>query len=345
MQHYPYILIGQGISGTTLSLHLANAGIKHLIIDQPELSSSSKIAAGLVNPIVLKRLKKVRFVEDYLLKALSFYQEAESTLGVSFTHLVPILHRFHNQEEQNHWLEKSEHPGFAPFLDDALVHLNAPYIPAPFGFGRVPQSFWVDTHTYCTSFAKTSKHLIQHTITPESISWENKLLTLGSEALSFEHLIDCSGHLAPALFPELKGAFTPTRGEVLIIRAKDLSEKHILHAGIFILPLGNKHFKVGASYHWDTLTDTPTETGKSWLVEELEKLYTGPYEIVEHQAGVRPNIKDRTPLIGALHDKLYCFNGMGSRAALMAPYLADLLVTHITDKTEVPTHFLPTRFT
>lgn len=345
MQHYPYILIGQGISGSVLSLQLKAAGIKHLLIDVPALSSSSKVAAGLVNPIVLKRLKKVQRVEEYLAAATPFYTKAEETLSTRFTYHQPLLHRFHNQEEQNHWLEKSEHPAFSPFLSDQIEKNSSIHIPAPFGLGRVLQSFWIDTPAFCIALARQTENILQYQLTPADVSLQNKTIRCAGETYSFNQLIDCSGHLARKLFPQLNQAFSPTRGEVLVIKAPELPENSILHAGVFILPLGNNLFKVGASYHWDILKDTPTEKGKDWLINELEKLYTGSYTIIQHLAGVRPNVKDRTPLVGELEKGLYCLNGMGSRAVLMAPYLAGILLNHLETNAPIPESFAPKRFT
>ena len=68
MKHYKYIIIGQGIAGTILSMRMQEAKHNHLVIDNPKLSSSSKIAAGLANPIVLKRLKWVKDAELFLIQ-------------------------------------------------------------------------------------------------------------------------------------------------------------------------------------------------------------------------------------------------------------------------------------
>ena len=60
------------------------------------------------------------------------------------------------------------------------------------------------------------------------------------------------------------------------------------------------------------------------------KVWDGSFETLTHKAGVRPAVKDRKPLIGP-HPKeknVWIFNGMGSRAILMTPYLAENLVEH-----------------
>ncbi|MEX0882137.1 MAG: FAD-binding protein, partial [Cyclobacteriaceae bacterium] len=46
-----FLLIGQGLAGTVLSYRLIKAGFKVHLIDKDEEGTSSKVAAGLYNPI------------------------------------------------------------------------------------------------------------------------------------------------------------------------------------------------------------------------------------------------------------------------------------------------------
>jgi glycine/D-amino acid oxidase-like deaminating enzyme len=50
---------------------------------------------------------------------------------------------------------------------------------------------------------------------------------------------------------------------------------------------------------------------------------------VDHQAGIRPAISDRRPIIGqhAEQKRAYIFNGLGARGGMVAPYF----VMHFTD--------------
>jgi glycine oxidase len=59
-----------------------------------------------------------------------------------------------------------------------------------------------------------------------------------------------------------------TKGELFIIKAPELDLDVIVNTSVFILPLGNDLFKVGATYNWKDKTVTPTEEGKQELVEE-----------------------------------------------------------------------------
>ena len=73
------------------------------------------------------------------------------------------------------------------------------------------------------------------------------------------------------------------------------------------------------------------EEGKSELIQKLEKVLEIPYEIMEHNAGIRPTVKDRRPLIG-VHPKyaqLAILNGLGTRGVMIAPLMAEQLCKHL----------------
>ena len=70
----------------------------------------------------------------------------------------------------------------------------------------------------------------------------------------------------------------------------------IVNTSVFILPLGNDLFKVGATYNWVDKTSTPTEEGKQELIDRIKEILTCDFEVIQHLAGVRPTVKDRKPL-------------------------------------------------
>jgi glycine/D-amino acid oxidase-like deaminating enzyme len=123
----------------------------------------------------------------------------------------------------------------------------------------------------------------------------------------------------------------------MIIESTDLNLDFGLHSSVFTLPLGAKRFKVGATYEHHNLNDETSPAGLERLQSDLEKFFRGEYQVVEHLAGVRPNIKDRKPILGRIDNDSYCFNGLGSRGVLMAPFLSEHFIDHLlTDKALEP---------
>lgn len=304
-------IIGQGLAGSILSLRLEALGIDFKLIDQQTHSQSSRIAAGLANPVVLKRQKWVANAEDYLPSAEAFYQQWQASFEQPFFHPVKLEHIFHQAGEGNDWEANSLKPHLAHHLG-AIQNEELPHIASPHGRALVNGVFWMDTFAFLherRAQLKHSKRLIETSF--EEFDFPPKALK-----------IFCNGHLLRETHPQLASAFTPTKGEVMIIKAPHLPEDRMLHAGVFTLPLGGQTFKIGATYNHHELSENPSINGLEFLKEKLEVFYQGPYEVLEQKAGVRPNIKDRKPLMGQVNEAEYVFNGMGSRGVLMAPYLS-----------------------
>ena len=80
MSEVDYIIVGQGIAGSALAFSLMQQNQKVLVVDEEKEFTSSKIAAGLCNPVVFKRLTKSWMVEDVLPYAKEFYRHQEKLL-------------------------------------------------------------------------------------------------------------------------------------------------------------------------------------------------------------------------------------------------------------------------
>ena len=125
-----------------------------------------------------------------------------------------------------------------------------------------------------------------------------------------------------------------TKGELFIIKAPKLNLDVIINTSVFILPLGNDLFKVGATYNWQDKTSIPTEEGKSELLTRIYEILDCDFEIIEHFAGIRPTVRDRKPLIGT-HSKfsrLHILNGLGTRGVMLGPSMAIALFDSIEDQ-------------
>ena len=122
-----------------------------------------------------------------------------------------------------------------------------------------------------------------------------------------------------------------TKGELVIIKAPQLDLDVIVNTSIFILPLENDLFKVGATYNWKDKTDLPTEAGKTELVDRIKEIISCDFEIAAHFAGVRPTVKDRRPLVGThqKHKTIHILNGLGTRGVMLGPAMAKALFENI----------------
>ena len=137
-----------------------------------------------------------------------------------------------------------------------------------------------------------------------------------------------------------------TKGELFIIKAPELQLTDIINTSVFILPLGDNLFKVGATYNWEDKTDVPTAEGREELVSRIKEILQCDFEIISHYAGVRPTVKDRKPLIGIheLHKNMLVLNGLGTRGVMLGPYCSKMLFEFSENEKEIPLSYSIKRF-
>lgn len=183
-------------------------------------------------------------------------------------------------------------------------------------------------------------------------TFEFESLSTAPDSVSYKHIqaryiVFCEGHLVQKNpffgFIPMK----PAKGEVLTIHCKGIRlEKDIFNKNLFIMPLGNDLYKVGATYAWDKLNDLPTDEGKEELLAKLRQILTIPFEIIHHQAGVRPSVIDRRPVLGkhVSHNRVAVFNGLGTKGVMLAPYFSRILTEHLIHGQPLPAEVDINRF-
>jgi glycine/D-amino acid oxidase-like deaminating enzyme len=294
--------------------------------------NSSKIAGGLYNPVILKRFSEVGQAKEHLLIMNDFFSTLEKKLDCKVQFQIPILRKFFSVEEQNNWFTASDKVNLAPFLSTNLISKKYSSIDSPFGYGEVLQTGYVDT---ALLLLKYKEFLVKNKLFLEE-SFDYSLLQEEREGVRYKdiqakHLIFAEGfgmHFNPYIrHLPLDG----TKGELFTIRAPQLNLDVILNTSVFILPLGNDLFKIGATYNWDDKTDLPTEEGKAELIDKIKEIISCDFEIVSHFAGVRPTVKDRRPLVGTYsnHDSIHILNGLGTRGVMLGPAMAKALFENI----------------
>lgn len=337
-KNYNYIIVGQGVAGTVLGQTLLKEGKTVLLIDEGLEHATSTIAAGLYNPVVFKRLVKSWMADELIPYMDAFYVEAEKLLKEQFYYKKQIVKLFADNAEKEFWLKKSSEEVGAYLGQPTDLDYLKDDIENPFGAAEVKAAGNLDMATFLKSFrAHFSKNecLLQQkfeygdlSISEQSVSYQN---------IDAQKIIFCEGHQTTnnPYFNWLP--FKLTKGELLTIELKGnqmIPLDKVINKGVFILPVGNNKYKVGATYEWTDLTIHPTEKGKSELIDKLKKVIHVPFDIIDHQAGIRPTVFDRRPLIG-LHPKhpaLGIFNGMGTKGVMLAPYFAKQFSSFLAGK-------------
>jgi len=329
-----YLIIGSGLAGISFS-EMALQNNKSILVADNNSQNSSKIAGGLYNPVILKRFSEVWQAQEQLVVMNEFFAVLEKKLNCKVDFKLPILRKFFSIEEQNNWFAASDKINLAPFLSTHLISKRYPGINSPFGYGEVLQTGYVNT---ALLLDKYKEYLIKNELYLEESFDYNALLEerdgIRYKNIQAKHIIFAEGfgmHANP-YFNHLP--LDGTKGELLIIKAPQLDLDVIVNTSVFILPLGNDLFKVGATYNWKDKTDLPTEEGKAELVERIKEVISCDFEIVSHFAGVRPTVKDRKPLIGTHpnHNAIHILNGLGTRGVMLGPAMAKALFEYIEYK-------------
>jgi glycine oxidase len=280
----------------------------------------------------LKRFSLPANAKEHLDYIGPFYAAIEQRLRIKIDYKLPVYRKFASVEEQNNWFEAADKPSLSPFLSTNIIHTGFNQFASPFGFGEVLHTGYLDTSFLVSEYKKFL--LAQDALVEETFDYD--ALEIYAEHVSYKgaeakHIIFAEGfgiHANPYFkYLPLDG----TKGELLVIKAPDLKLTVAINAGIFILPLGNDKYKVGATYEWYDKTAIPTEAGKAEILEKLEELISCSYEVVAHYAGIRPTVKDRKSLIGThpVHKRLHLLNGLGTRGVMLGPPMAKLLFDSI----------------
>ena len=318
MQPREVIVVGRGLAGTLLSWFLVRAGIP-VILYSDELPAASHAAAGIIHPVTGRRLVKSWMADTLIPFAAETYRQCEQDTEDTFYSERTILELLRGEEEYNRWMSAS----------DATL---SGYTSAPFAFQNdsvQPFPHAVEVQGSCLDVQRFLAAMLD---------WLEARCTVIREPLTEDPQAD---PLRPVVYCEgFRGMSNPlwehlpwqlSKGEMLTIRCPRLNVPYILNRKVFLLPLGGHHYRAGSTYAWETLNDLPTEEARDQLVAEIEKIIRVPFEVTGQVAAIRPTVKERRPFLGfhPLHPGYAIFNGLGTKGAMSAPWLAHHLTQHL----------------
>lgn len=326
-----YLIVGSGLAGISFAEKAIENNKSIFVIDVP-LQNSSRIAGGLYNPVILKRFSSVWQANEQLVLLEKFYEIIEDKLNTQFNFKIPIIRKFYSIEEQNNWFIASDKKDLAAYLSTKLISKKIKGIDSPYDYGEVKHTGYVDV---ALLIEKYKNYLLNKNLFLEEV-FDYALLEINPDFIQYKnikakHIIFAEGfgmHSNP-LFKHLP--LDGTKGELFIIKAPNLDLNVIVNTSVFILPLGNHLFKVGATYNWQDKTNTPTQEGKRELIDRIKEILNCDFEIISHFAGVRPTVKDRKPIIGThpQNPRIHILNGLGTRGVMIGPQMAKVLFNNI----------------
>lgn len=326
-----YIIVGGGIAGLCFAEILMQNN-KSFIVISDDSQNSSHVAAGLYNPIILKRFSLPQDAERHLTYMKPFYKIIEDRLAVKFDYDLPVYRRFVSVEEQNDWFIAADKLQLSTFLSTSLKPNIYTCLHAPYGFGKVLGTGYIDTNIFIAEYQKELQ--TKNNISYESFDYSQVFVNdedVTYKSINAKHIVFAEGFgiKQNPFFNYLP--LDGTKGEILIIHAPELKLDVSVNSGVFILPSGNDIYKIGATYEWEDKTALPTEKGRAELIEKLNEIILCDYTVIDHVAGIRPTVKDRKALIGTHHkyNNVHLLNGLGTRGVMLGPSMAKELYDSI----------------
>lgn len=334
---YDYLIVGLGLAGLAFAEELTKNN-KSFLVFENNSQNSSKVAAGMFNPVILKRFTPVWNGQSQIKIAIPFYKNLEQKFNQKYIDYIDIYHVLKSVTQQNDWFSACDKPVLSDYMIPKIIKNNYKHIEAPFGFGKLTNTGKIETslllNTY-KKFLQEKKLIINDSFQHEELTIENDFVNY--KGLKAKKIVFCEGFGIKdnSFFNYLP--LNEAKGELLVIKAPKLTIDFMLKASVFVLPLGNDLYKVGATFNWKDKTLIPTTNGKEELIKKLNTFLKTDYEIIDHLAGIRPTIKDRRPLIGRhiLYKNLAILNGLGTRGVMLAPTMAKKLYQYLEENMEL----------
>ncbi len=340
-----YLIIGQGLAGTLLAHELMKANESFVVIDKFNESTSTKVAAGMFNPISGKRMVKSWNADVLLADTFKAYTEMEDVLNCKLLFKQNIYQLFGSVKEQNDLSSRMDNEDFSQHVN--LFPTKEPNLNDAFGAFEIKETGWV----YTRALIEKMRELLLHKDCLLDEDFEYNHLNQLADGWQYNdikanHVIFCQGYKNQdnPYFNYLP--FVLCKGEVFTIKCSGLTIDKMIKKGIYLVNLYDDVYKVGATYEWNDLTENTSEQGKTYLEEKLNDFLKVPYQVIKHEANIRPTTKDRKAIVGE-HPKyknMYILNGLGTKGVMHAPYLAKQLLNLINKNLEVDKEISINRF-
>lgn len=319
-----FIIVGQGLAGTLLGYELISAGKSVVFIDSPDYGKASEVAAGLVNPVVFKRMTKSWRVDELYPQMLETYAGLEQMLGGKI--FLPVrIRKIFAAGEQTLWERRYFENDLENYITLRPDHAEHPLLEMPYGSGWVEKGGRTDLRKLLALFKSwLSKKGVLIIGTFDYKALEIQPGGICYKGIQAGKIIFCEGHRGSRnpFFSDV--IYKPVKGEILDLHLEGYRSADILNKNFFLMPSGENAYRLGATHDHEHLDELPTEAGRQELCDKLSLVIKAGFSVIGHQAGIRPVAHDRRPVIG-LHPRyrqIGIMNGLGAKGCLTGPFTA-----------------------
>jgi glycine/D-amino acid oxidase-like deaminating enzyme len=315
-----------------LSWFLYKEGKTFLVIDNNNQNASSKIAAGIINPVTGRRYAYAWMIDEVMPFAVERYQEIGNYLDLKLVHPKSIIDFFPSPQMRNAFIDRlTENDTYLHSFPDQN-HFNQ-FFNHDFGCGEISPAYMVHLQVLLSSWRKKLSEL--NSIKEET--FDVSQLKAGEDFISCQNItaqkiIFCDGTdgVNNPWFRLLP--YAPNKGEALIIECNELTNEHIFKKGLMLAPLPDENvYWVGSNYQWEFESDQPSQQFYEHATSVLNGWLKRPYKVLSHKAAVRPATLERRPFVGfhPQFQNIGILNGMGTKGTSLAPFFAHQLTQHL----------------
>ena len=316
------LIVGSGLAGTTLAIELQKRGVRVQLIDNQMENSSSRVAAGIINPIVPKGVKKTWQFDEIFPHVFSYYRALEAKFQTSFIQEYPMLQIHANSNEKHEWRKRAENADMIHLLsaegENTIVHLC----------GRLDVPKFLNT---CKLHFEAAQRFRSEPFNHEEITiHENQTLEYRKE--TFDAIVFCEGIgiKQNPWFHEL--FFDPTAGDILTVKIPHLDNHRIIKQKQWIVPTQESDvFLLGSTFHKQSTSYEPNPEDAHFLLERAKIITGKEVTLIKHERSVRPTVQHRRPYLGChhTHKNLMVYNGLGSKGSALCSWLSPMMANFI----------------
>ena len=321
MKKIDYLIVGQGISGTSFAWRAYFAKQSFIIIDNEKSVTASKAALGIYNPITGRKFNISWNYNNLINELNEFYSDVENKLNVNILHKKNIFRPFKNSSDNNEWnvrLSSNRYLKFIKEINEVGVLTKG--------------SGYVDVKKYLLKskkYFKKNNRYFYDTFKSEDLGISNDFFSYKNK--KFRNIIMCTGIDEKNIksFNQIK--LNSVSGNSILIKCENKTSQ-IINKGINILPTNKNEFHIGSTYYQNVIDEGPDE-----LISKTKQKFEDNFTLIKSMFGIRSASNDRRPIIGRhKHNKrMYIINAMGSKGVSQAPYCSKKLFNFINNNENI----------
>lgn len=322
------LLIGQGIAGTWLSYYLDACGEELTVMDDGRISTPSRVAGGLINPVTGRRYSVTWLASEIIPFAHQAYMELGARIGRPVIRQADIIDFFSSPQMRVNFLERAQESN--EFLSSCMEKEFQEFFHTPFGCGRVSPAYIVDIEALLDGWRKKLEQkngIISDSFQPGLLEINKEFIAYGGRR--YDRVIFCNGNESFS-YPWFRNLpYAASKGESVLVKIQGLPAGFVFKHGMLLLPTAEPAlYWMGSSYEWDFTTEGPTRAFREKVSRLLDGFLKLPYQVVDHRAAIRPSTLERRPFVGfhPANPRIGMLNGLGTKGCSLAPYFAHQLV-------------------